>query len=168
MADFAESLGARLRTIRENLGLPRAVVAARAGLHRNFLGVVERGQQAPSVESLIRIADALGVKAGSLIDSPAEGIGKNDVELSSQESRLFATRATVAFSELIVDALNGLDRGDSGDDDLEMARDRVMSHVNQILRICDARSALALARMLRAFHECIDARGSRIKRSGGA
>ncbi|MBR4080187.1 MAG: helix-turn-helix transcriptional regulator [Clostridia bacterium] len=54
----------RLRTVR---GLTQDVLAGLAGLHRPHLTSIENGRKAPSVDTLWRIADALGIPLSELI-----------------------------------------------------------------------------------------------------
>jgi transcriptional regulator with XRE-family HTH domain len=60
------SLGDRLRSLRRTRGLSLQAVSSSSGLSRAFLSQVERNQVAPSVASLSRVADALGVPLDSL------------------------------------------------------------------------------------------------------
>lgn len=66
-------LGSRIRRHREEMrdGLGRRVsqerVADLAGLHRTYIGHVERGEVNVTVVSLLRIAAALGVDAAELV-----------------------------------------------------------------------------------------------------
>ena len=66
-------LGRRIRSLREEKGLPLRVVADRAGVSESFLSQVERGAASPSVASLRRIAEALGGSVGSLFEGPSAG-----------------------------------------------------------------------------------------------
>ena len=55
------ALGAALRDFRESSGISQEALADRAGLHRTYVGGVERGERNPSFESLTRLLHALDV-----------------------------------------------------------------------------------------------------------
>lgn len=61
-------IGARLREARQREGLSLAELASRTGLTKGFLSQVERDLTSPSVGSLMRLCDALGIAAGDLLD----------------------------------------------------------------------------------------------------
>jgi transcriptional regulator with XRE-family HTH domain len=42
----------------------------RAGLHRTYVGSVERGERNISIDNIERLAHALGVSAASLLEAP--------------------------------------------------------------------------------------------------
>lgn len=92
--EFAKTLGQRIRAIREDKLLSRDTVAAHAGFHPNFIGYVERGQQCPSAESLVRIAAALDVEVGDLInaDKGRSRRARRDVSRSTEEIEAMIAR----------------------------------------------------------------------------
>ena len=62
-------LAERLRTLRADRGLTLAALAARAGVTKGFLSQVERGLKAPSIPTLLRMAEVLGVTVGALFEN---------------------------------------------------------------------------------------------------
>ena len=54
-------LGARLRALRLEAGLTQAELARRTGIHRPNIARVEAGRHTPSLETLARLATAIGV-----------------------------------------------------------------------------------------------------------
>lgn len=64
---FLERLGFRLREMRTAAGLTQAQLAGKCGLHRTFVGSVERGERNLALLSLRRIAKALRVSPGELL-----------------------------------------------------------------------------------------------------
>ncbi|MGH3103391.1 MAG: helix-turn-helix domain-containing protein [Gaiellaceae bacterium] len=59
-------VGARLRSLRRERGLTIAQVAAATGLTKGFISQLERDTTTPSLSSLARICDALGVRMGDV------------------------------------------------------------------------------------------------------
>jgi transcriptional regulator with XRE-family HTH domain len=75
---FVKSLAEVLRIERERQELSQTELAARAGLSQPHIGYIERGKRAPTVESLKRIALAMGKTATELVgmaeDNASKGI----------------------------------------------------------------------------------------------
>ena len=67
---FLERLGDRVRERRQAAGLTQAELAERAGLHRTFVGSVERGERNVALLSLRRIARALRTTPADLLADP--------------------------------------------------------------------------------------------------
>lgn len=65
---FLVQVGKRIRTLRESKGISQEGLAEKSGLHRTYIGGVERGLRNPSLKSLARMAKALGVAVGQLFD----------------------------------------------------------------------------------------------------
>jgi transcriptional regulator with XRE-family HTH domain len=59
--------GSRLQKLREVRGLTQAELGRRAGIAAASVSHFETGQRAPSLESLVKLADALEVSADALL-----------------------------------------------------------------------------------------------------
>jgi transcriptional regulator with XRE-family HTH domain len=69
---FLQRVGDRVRERRLAAGLTQAALAARCGLHRTFVGSVERGERNLALLSLRRIARALRVAPAGLLAEAGE------------------------------------------------------------------------------------------------
>lgn len=68
-ATTSHQIGPMLRQRRKELNLTLAQVAERVGIAQGFLSEIERDQASPSVATLIRLCDTLGIPVGSLFAS---------------------------------------------------------------------------------------------------
>lgn len=59
-------LGARLRALRQDRGLTLDALAEAAAIDKGYLSRLERGLKAPSIATLLRLSEALGVPAAEL------------------------------------------------------------------------------------------------------
>ncbi|NKI72369.1 helix-turn-helix domain-containing protein [Collimonas pratensis] len=59
--------GLVLRNAREELKLSQEVLAERAGLHRTYIGQVERGEKNISVDSMERLANAVHLQLWDML-----------------------------------------------------------------------------------------------------
>ena len=67
---FLQRLGFRIRERRTARNLTQAALAEQCGLHRTFVGSVERGERNVAVLSLRKIATALRVTPAELLADP--------------------------------------------------------------------------------------------------
>jgi transcriptional regulator with XRE-family HTH domain len=58
--------GKRVRNLRERAGLSQEALAERAGIHRTYVGGVERGERNLGLKNVFRVAEALGVPVAQL------------------------------------------------------------------------------------------------------
>ena len=68
--------GKNVQVARQALGISQEELAFRAGLHRTYIGMVERAERSISLQNAKKIADALNVKLDTLLDN-GEKIYKN-------------------------------------------------------------------------------------------
>jgi len=62
--------GERVRALRERTGLSQEALAAKAGIHRTYMGGVERGERNICLKNIVRLAAALGVDPRELFGGP--------------------------------------------------------------------------------------------------
>jgi transcriptional regulator with XRE-family HTH domain len=64
--DSQVAFGKVILALRLKRGLSQEEVAARASLHRNYIGSVERGERNVSLNNILKLAKALSVKPAKL------------------------------------------------------------------------------------------------------
>lgn len=60
------AFGQRIRELRKQRGLSQEALAEKAGLHRTYVGSVERGERNISLDNIYVLSDALEVSVRSL------------------------------------------------------------------------------------------------------
>jgi transcriptional regulator with XRE-family HTH domain len=65
--DILADLGERVRHHRRAHGWSQERFAELAGVHRTYIGAIERGQQNVTVVTLVAIAEALSIDPGELV-----------------------------------------------------------------------------------------------------
>lgn len=63
----AEAFGLVLRELRIKNGLTQEGLGFEAGIQRTYVSILELGQQQPSLTTILKLASALGVTAGELV-----------------------------------------------------------------------------------------------------
>ena len=66
MKAIEQQFGERVRELRTTKGLSQEELAFKSGVHRTYLGGIERGERNPSLKNIAAIAEALGVDISDL------------------------------------------------------------------------------------------------------
>jgi transcriptional regulator with XRE-family HTH domain len=103
-ARISPPLGDELRRRRTRAGLSLRALAHRTGLSASFLSQIERGGADPSVSSLARIADGLGISTADLLPGPTN----DEVRTSRTWER---HRVSLRGAGVEVEGLTGLSGG---------------------------------------------------------
>lgn len=61
------ALGRAVRELRARKGLSQEALGFAAGLHRNYVGAVERGEINPTLRTLLALVVGLAVRLGELV-----------------------------------------------------------------------------------------------------
>ena len=93
------NIGERLRDLREAHNISMRALATRSGLSANALSMIERGKASPSVSTLYKLAEALGVSITTFFTTNAER--KQVVFLKSD------SRTRLSFTRGIFEGLGG-------------------------------------------------------------
>jgi transcriptional regulator with XRE-family HTH domain len=78
--NLQRSLGRRIRELRSKNGWTQEQFAEFCGLHRTYLGHVERGEKNVSLSTVLRVANALGVRTSSLLGGSEKGRAAPDLK----------------------------------------------------------------------------------------
>jgi transcriptional regulator with XRE-family HTH domain len=70
-----KELGLRIRDLRRAKGLSQEDLADKCGVHRTFMGTVERGESNLSFSNIFKVASTLGISLSALF----EGVDKDVV-----------------------------------------------------------------------------------------
>lgn len=62
------AFGKSVRARRERKGMSQEQLAERAGLHRTYVGAIERGERNVSLKNILRLARALGTRGSELLE----------------------------------------------------------------------------------------------------
>lgn len=65
--DFELPFGAALRRVRLKAGMSQERLGLEAGVQRNFISLIETGQNQPTIGTISKLAHALGMKASQLV-----------------------------------------------------------------------------------------------------
>ena len=93
------NVASSLRELREARGISMRALATKSGLSANALSMIERGKTSPSVSTLYKLADALGVSITAFFGTESDK--KQIVFIKSDE------RTRMSFTRGVFEALGG-------------------------------------------------------------
>ena len=71
--EIRERLSLNMRRLRQSKGWSQEEFAHQAGLHRTYVSDLERGARNPTITVVDKLAVALGVPVGTLLDEQRSG-----------------------------------------------------------------------------------------------
>ncbi len=83
-----KALGQRIREARAERGFSQEAFADHCGVHRTFMGTVERGESNLSFQNIARVATALGITLSALfegIEEKARGMAEETKKTSAKK-----------------------------------------------------------------------------------
>ena len=92
-------VGLRLKELREARNISMRTLATKSGLSANALSMIERGRTSPSVSTLYKLSDAMGVSITAFFGPESDK--KQVVFIKSDE------RTRMAFTRGVFEALGG-------------------------------------------------------------
>ena len=79
MSDITQIIGERIRMYRTRKRLSQDALGEMAGLHGKYIGQLERGEKNATMESIAKVARALGVSLETLFENIIEGKINNEI-----------------------------------------------------------------------------------------
>lgn len=61
-SDINQIFGYRVAEIRKRLGISQEELAFRCGVHRTYIGAIERGEKSPTLNTIEKLAKGLGIQ----------------------------------------------------------------------------------------------------------
>jgi len=81
-----DAFGVILREIRHEQNLSQEELALRLEVARNYISCLESGQRYPSLEMLIAVAQALGMRPGEMLDRIVERIASGKASTLTKQA----------------------------------------------------------------------------------
>ena len=106
------SLGQRIRMGRQRLKLTQQQIADATGLSPQHISAIEQGQRAPSLPSLAKLAEELGVTTDYLITSK-EGVVTDTIPAIKADKRLTleSKKILIALAQMLHNSYPGEEAG---------------------------------------------------------
>jgi len=82
---FIKALGKAIRAHRAALGYSQESFANQVGVHRTYLGAIERGERNPSLRNLCRIAQALSMSLSDLFRDTEQIVDPTTIQQSHRQ-----------------------------------------------------------------------------------
>jgi transcriptional regulator with XRE-family HTH domain len=69
---YVKALGQAVRELRKAKGFSQESFADEVGVHRTYMGAIERGEQNLTVRNIVKVADTLGMAPSELLAKAEE------------------------------------------------------------------------------------------------
>jgi transcriptional regulator with XRE-family HTH domain len=79
-----KALGQRIRELRSEQGYSQESFADHCGVHRTFMGTIERGESNLSFSNLVKVAEGLGITLSELLTGLEKKAAQSAKERSSR------------------------------------------------------------------------------------
>ncbi len=73
-------LGARIKAVRKERGWSQEQLAERVGISTQYVSNIERGKENPTLDLLLRLAQALKVSPAEIFDLEARGLDRKTLQ----------------------------------------------------------------------------------------
>ncbi|MFJ7935541.1 helix-turn-helix transcriptional regulator [Sporosarcina sp. FSL K6-1522] len=108
MEDIVKVVGERIRSFRKERGLSQEELAHQASLHNTYIGQLERGEKNATIESLLKITNALGITLEELFSNTQTGPKTNSLEMTQiitllENRSLKDQRTILGLLDLLID-----------------------------------------------------------------
>jgi transcriptional regulator with XRE-family HTH domain len=64
---YIKALGQAVRELRKAKGFSQESFADAVGLHRTYMGAIERGEQNLTIKNIVKVSDTLGIEPSKLL-----------------------------------------------------------------------------------------------------
>jgi transcriptional regulator with XRE-family HTH domain len=81
--EILKALGQRIRELRSKQGYSQESFADHCGVHRTFMGTIERGESNLSFSNLVKVSEGLGITLSELLS----GLEKRAIQISSEAGK---------------------------------------------------------------------------------
>ena len=76
MEEILKALGSRIRKLRSRQGYSQESFADKCGVHRTFMGTIERGESNLSFSNLVKVSQGLGITLSQLLSGIEKGVSE--------------------------------------------------------------------------------------------
>lgn len=73
-------IGVRIKSLRRSEGLSQEKLAERTGISSKYLSSIERGRENPTLDTFIKLAEALNIELSEIFNFSHEGKSANDLK----------------------------------------------------------------------------------------
>lgn len=76
-ADLSINIGKNIRKLRLSADISQESLSMSAGLNPSYIGILERGEKCPTIDTLYKICEALGISVCEILNFEGDGHTSN-------------------------------------------------------------------------------------------